>query len=114
MQLYVKFDTSSNTILAGPQGGGAGLDGWYPYIGLPFVEMGQATRYELDDTIGAVLQIPDGEPAGRDYRNFRVDNYPEITEQLDALFHDIESGNLTTNGKFYTALKAIKDAYPKP
>ena len=114
MQMYVKFDTSTNTILAGPQGGGAGLDGWYPYVGLPNLEMGQAVRYKYDEALRSVIQIPDGEPVGPDYRNLRVDHYPQLAEQLDNLFHDIEAGNLTTTGSFYTAIKAVKDAYPKP
>ena len=40
--------------------------------------------------------------------------YPDIGEQLDKLFHDIENDTLDTTGEFYTALKAVKDHYPKP
>ena len=40
--------------------------------------------------------------------------YPELGEQFDLLFKDIEAGTLTTSGQFYTALKAVKDKYPKP
>jgi len=40
--------------------------------------------------------------------------YPEIGEQLDLLWHAIDSGTLDKNSDFYTKLKAIKDKYPKP
>lgn len=43
----------------------------------------------------------------------RLEAYPQIGEQLDKLFHDIDGGKLDKTGSFYTALKAVKDAYPK-
>lgn len=39
--------------------------------------------------------------------------YPDLGEQLDLLYHDIENGTLTTSGNFYTTLKAVKDKFPK-
>ena len=39
--------------------------------------------------------------------------YPDIKEQLDKLFRDIDDGKLDKAGNFYTALKAVKDANPK-
>ena len=40
--------------------------------------------------------------------------YPKLGEQLDALYHDIENGTLTTDGNFFKTIKAVKDKYPKP
>ena len=40
--------------------------------------------------------------------------YPDLGEQFDLLFKDITAGTLTTSGNLYTALKAVKDKYPKP
>tara|TARA_R100001086_G_scaffold66154_1_gene30734 strand:+ start:1721 stop:2092 length:372 start_codon:yes stop_codon:yes gene_type:complete len=40
--------------------------------------------------------------------------YPDLGEQLDLLYHDIEAGTLTTSGNFYKTLKAVKDKFPKP
>ena len=40
--------------------------------------------------------------------------YPEIGEQLDMLFHAIDSGNLDKTSDFYKELKKVKDANPKP
>lgn len=48
------------------------------------------------------------------YKVQRSNDYPRIAEQLDKLFHDIDAGKLDKTGTFYTAIKAIKDANPKP
>jgi hypothetical protein len=33
---------------------------------------------------------------------------------LDHLYKDIVAGTVTTSGAFATAIKAVKDKYPKP
>lgn len=43
----------------------------------------------------------------------RLRQYPSIGDQLDMLWHAIDSGTLNTTSDFYTAIKAVKDAYPK-
>ena len=41
--------------------------------------------------------------------------YPSTGEQLDMLFHELEtSGSLTISGSWYKTVKAVKDANPKP
>ena len=40
--------------------------------------------------------------------------YPSIGDQLDNLYKDILAGTLTSSGTFATAIKAVKDKYPKP
>ena len=40
--------------------------------------------------------------------------YPELVEQFDLLFKDINEGTLDKTGGFYTAIKSVKDAHPKP
>ena len=47
------------------------------------------------------------------YSKKRLIEYPRIGDQLDALYRDIESGNLTKSGEFYLMIKAVKDTYPK-
>jgi hypothetical protein len=44
----------------------------------------------------------------------RILAYPSVGEQLDLLYHDIENDTLNTSGEFYQAIRAIKDANPKP
>ena len=39
--------------------------------------------------------------------------YDQITEQLDRLYHDIDSGKLDKTGDFYLGNKIIKDENPK-
>jgi len=48
------------------------------------------------------------------YKNNRKEAYPSIGDQLDMLYHAIDSGNLDKTSDFYTSLKSIKDANPKP
>jgi len=46
----------------------------------------------------------------------RAAYYDMLSEQLDKLYHDIDSGKLGTNaktGNFYLGRKAVKDKYPK-
>ena len=42
--------------------------------------------------------------------------YSELSEQLDKIYHDIDSGKFgdtAKTGQFYLARKAVKDKYPK-
>ena len=39
--------------------------------------------------------------------------YPDLGEQFDLLFKDIDSGKVSKDGGFYKAIKAVKDAHPK-
>ena len=52
------------------------------------------------------------------YSRTRADAYPSIGDQLDMLWHAIDTGDWTAakvkTTEFYTALKAVKDANPKP
>jgi len=43
----------------------------------------------------------------------RREQYPDVKEQLDKLYHDIANGNLDTNGEFFRTIKTVKDANPK-
>lgn len=57
------------------------------------------------------------EPPVPTYAEARAVAYPEVIEQLDCLYHDIDSGLLGEDAKessFYLARKAVKDEFPKP
>ena len=43
----------------------------------------------------------------------RVGMYPKMSEQLDALWHDIDNGKLDKTGDFYKMVKNVKDSHPK-
>ena len=47
------------------------------------------------------------------YQRARKIEYPAIAEQLDMLWHAIDSGSLDKDSDFYKSLKAVKDANPK-
>lgn len=50
------------------------------------------------------------------YTEQRQQAYPQLTEQLDMLYHDIDQDKLGETAKdssFYLALKQIKETYPK-
>ena len=52
------------------------------------------------------------------YARTRATAYPSIGDQLDMLWHAVVTGDWTAakvkTTEFYTALKAVKDANPKP
>ena len=55
---------------------------------------------------------------GKAYQRTRAAAYPTIGDQLDMLWHAVDTGDWTAakvkTTEFYTALKAVKDANPKP
>ena len=51
--------------------------------------------------------------ASLEYQSKRANEYPQFGEQLDKLYKDIVAGTVTTSGAFATAIKAVKDKYPK-
>ena len=57
--------------------------------------------------------------ASADYAQLRTDgmiagSYPNIPDQLDKLYHDIDDGKLDKTGSWYLAIKATKDKFTKP
>ena len=48
------------------------------------------------------------------YQRTRADAYEEVKEQLDQLYHDMTAGKLDATGEWHKAIKAVKDATPKP
>ena len=50
----------------------------------------------------------------KQYQRDRQDAYPSVGDQLDNLYRDLLAGKLDSTGDFAKAIKAIKDANPKP
>ena len=48
------------------------------------------------------------------YQRTRAAAYEDVKEQLDQLYHDMTAGKLDTTGEWHKAIKAVKDATPKP
>ena len=72
------------------------------------------TEQEVNDKIAEL----EASFEGAAYAIARADAYPTIGDQLDMLWHAIDVGDWTAakvkTTEFYTALKAVKDANPKP
>jgi uncharacterized protein YlxW (UPF0749 family) len=51
---------------------------------------------------------------GNAYQRTRATAYEAIAEQLDKLYHDMTAGKLDATGEWHKAIKAVKDANPKP
>mgnify|MGYP001205261370 CR=1 FL=1 len=51
---------------------------------------------------------------GNAYQRTRATAYEEVKEQLDQLYHDMTAGKLDATGEWHKAIKAVKDATPKP
>ena len=49
----------------------------------------------------------------REYQRVRATQYPSIADQLDMLWHAMDTGALPKVDSFYDAIKAVKDANPK-
>lgn len=64
---------------------------------------------EFDDNV--VEREDGGFSVATDYAKLRV--YPPIGDQLDAIFHAMDSGLLTMIPEFYDPIKNVKDKFPK-
>ena len=48
------------------------------------------------------------------YRRWRAMEYPSFGDQMDALWHAMDAGDLPKIEPFYTDIKTVKEKYPKP
>ena len=64
----------------------------------------------------AEIQTKIAELEAKEYQEDRVEAYPKIGDQLDMLYHAIDANETlkTQFADFYNAVKAVKDANPKP
>ena len=73
----------------------------------------QPTQVEIDAEIVRLQAVYDAQEYARD----RATEYPTTGDQLDMLWHAIDTGDWTAAKvkltSFYTELKAVKDKYPK-
>lgn len=84
---------------------------WVPYYPLENRPPGADTRMVISEDGESVREEVYVREVG--YIAGRVLSYPDIEEQLDKLFHDIDNGSLDKTGEFYSAIKNVKDSYPK-
>lgn len=79
--------------------------------GEKFAEAIEGDQIPLDQNL---IDAMNAEVVATQYQNDRRNEYPDIKEQLDKLYHDIRNGTLDNTGNFFTSIKAVKDAHPKP
>lgn len=70
--------------------------------------------YDIDDNI-VEYDLAEAEALveNNEYKVQRAKSYPNIADQLDMLWHAIDTNSLNKTSDFYTTLKAVKDAHPK-
>ena len=70
----------------------------------------EPTQAEIDAEIARLKT----EFTANAYQRTRADAYEEIKEQLDQLYHDMAADKGDKTGTWFAAIKAVKDATPKP
>ena len=70
----------------------------------------EPTQSEIDAEVVRLQAVYDGNA----YQRTRAAAYEEVKEQLDQLYHDMTAGKLDATGEWHKAIKAVKDANPKP
>lgn len=48
-----------------------------------------------------------------DYRKKRAEAYPDVSEQLDMLWHAMNTGQAEKIEPFYSSIASVKQKYPK-
>jgi hypothetical protein len=70
----------------------------------------EPTQSAIDAEVIRLQAVYDGNA----YQRTRASAYEEVKEQLDQLYHDMTAGKLDATGEWHKAIKAVKDASPKP
>jgi hypothetical protein len=70
----------------------------------------EPTQAQIDAEITRLQGVYDGNA----YQRTRQPLYKTIPDQLDQLYHDMVASKLDATGEWFKAVKAIKDATPKP
>ena len=66
-----------------------------------------------DAEVDAELVKVKADYEAKKYQRDRAEEYPQIGDQLDMLYHAIDAGKVDKTSDFYKALKAVKDKHPK-
>ena len=84
--------------------GSTNITNWYSD------DIPQPTQAEIDAEVIRLEGVYDGNA----YQRTRADAYEEVKEQLDQLYHDMAADKGDKTGTWFAAIKAVKDATPKP
>jgi len=87
---------------------------WYGWINLEDGEVYSNIKLNDETAVMPTEEEVNAKIAELQWEKNRKDNYPQLAEQFDKLWHDINNGTLDETGEFFTALKSVKDQFPKP
>ena len=87
---------------------------WYGWIDTKNGEVYSNLKLNDDTAIMPSEEEVNAKIAELQWIKDRVIAYPQLGEQFDKLWHDINNGTLDNTGEFFTALKEVKDNNPKP
>jgi hypothetical protein len=87
---------------------------WYGWINLEDGEVYSNLKLNDDTAIMPTEEEVNAKIAELQWIKNRAFAYPQLGEQFDKLWHDINNGTLDETGEFFTALKQVKDDNPKP
>ena len=87
---------------------------WYGWINLEDGEIYSNLKLNDETAVMPTEEEVNQKIAELQWEQNRKDNYPQLAEQFDKLWHDINNGTLDETGEFFTALKQVKDDNPKP
>ncbi len=80
---------------------------------VPFTEAEEA-EWDAREAAYAEQKANEVSVKSKDYVNKRKSAYPSIGDQLDLLYKDMVAGKGDSTGEWFKAVKAVKDANPKP
>lgn len=67
-----------------------------------------------EDILAEIATIKE-EKVSKQYKVDRSNEYPNIKDQLDMLWHEVNtSGTISNDGQWFNSIKGVKDAHPKP
>lgn len=87
---------------------------WYGWKDLSAGEVYANLKLNDDTAIMPSEDEVNQKIAELEWEQNRISAYPQLGEQFDKLWHDINNGTLDNTGEFFTALKEVKDNNPKP
>lgn len=74
----------------------------------------QNIKEPSEDAINAERKRLEAQLIATAYIKQRVRAYPSVGDQLDMLWHAMDSKEIPMCKEFYVAIKGVKDKYPKP
>jgi hypothetical protein len=91
-----------------------GVSQWYGWINLEDGEVYSNLKLNDESAVMPTEEEVNAKIAELEWKQNRISAYPQLSEQFDKLWHDINNGTLDETGEFFTALKQVKDDNPKP